>query len=345
MGKKRVFIIGAGASVGFNFPPGIDLLEKIYKKWENPNKELIDLFTHIWSYLGVEHEGPTPEKSIQRYAQKLYFSGAISIDDFLSKSKEQLLREFGRATILTEILDNENKTLVKNENELFKFKDNWLRELFGRFFRFPELDDLKRFLKHNTFEFIIFNYDRCIEFFLFAAIQNYYSITKEDAHKIINEIKFEHVYGKPGKMSWEEGYDVKNDVAFGQELRTDEKLKYYKKLQTITPNIKVIGEDNIPRSYIEIINSADIVYILGYGFHSENNRLLQFTHLNHLINQNSRTRFFITSFGLSQHVKNYIQTNFNTAIVDEAKIYDFMHHHDIELCADDTDTQIKITNE
>ncbi len=34
MGTKRLFIVGAGSSIDFDFPLGIDLMESIYMKWK-----------------------------------------------------------------------------------------------------------------------------------------------------------------------------------------------------------------------------------------------------------------------------------------------------------------------
>ncbi len=282
--------------------------------------------------------------AINNYADKLYYSAAISIDNFSSRADREILEKFGKATILTEILGNEQKASTKTKNELFKFRENWLRELFARFFRdHKTVKELKDDLTNNTLEFIIFNYDRCIEHFLFTAIKNYYSIRNaEEVYEILNCIRFHHIYGSISKMEWEIDKETKDleekglpdnrlkahktFVEFGKHLKYDDDTPYYETIVSLLPNIKVIGEETAETDYGKLIKDADIVCILGYGFLRENNELLKLSD----IKKASRTKgkFHISTYKLNKYKIKYINDVFGVAGEShDDNIYDFMRHN------------------
>lgn len=338
---KKVFILGAGASCDFGFPSSMKLMQEIQSLWNSPQEEIITNYARIIEQLkklsrfrevGQEQ---IVVKKIKKLSDRLYFSGADSIDDFLSQCKDEVDVQFGKLTILKIILEREQKTEGFGDEALFKWEENWLRGLFGEEFRFQDIEALNNKLSKDQFYFVIFNYDRCVENFLYTAIQNYYGLTEEETKNIINKIVFYHVYGHLAPLGWQSKV---NTVSFGDTFGNE-----FDYLYRFVSNIEVINED---RDKIEKIRdkvsaqilAADKVYILGFGFQDANWYLLGIDkYKNHRAKGLSwpPNKFHYTNFGLSKRRKEHIQQElfgFTSHDVDSAKsydvkIYDFMHHN------------------
>jgi hypothetical protein len=50
---------------------------------------------------------------------------------------------------------------------------------------------------------IIFNYDRCIEHYLFHSLVNYHEMSREQAAELMAGVRIYHPYGKVGNLPWE----------------------------------------------------------------------------------------------------------------------------------------------
>src|SRR3989338_8508733 len=107
---KRLIVLGAGSSVDFGFPSGIGLIKRIYRKWKEPDGELIDIFETLLGQHG-KPKSSTPENKLKGFADQLFYSGAISIDDFLSQSTDSLLKDIGRISIFNEIIESEKVSI------------------------------------------------------------------------------------------------------------------------------------------------------------------------------------------------------------------------------------------
>lgn len=338
---KKVFILGAGASCDFGFPSGMELMQEIHSVWNSQQGEIHTNYAHFkeqlkgFSRLPKEREKQVVAKKIKKLSDRLYFSGADSIDDFLSQCKDEVDVQFGKLTILKIILEKEQKAKEFGDGTLFKWEESWLRVLFGEEFRFENIEQLKKKVEKEQFYFVIFNYDRCVEHFLYTAIQNYYGLEDEGIKNIINKMKFYHVYGRLAPLDWQpEG----NPVSFGNVFGDVSDGLY-----RLVPNIKIVNEDrgdveNIKDKINVQIRDADKVYIFGFGFQDSNWKLLGIDkYKNHCAKglRWSLDKFHYTHFGLSKRRKAHIQKELfglASSAVDSAKsydvkIYDFMHHN------------------
>src|SRR5690606_32255000 len=52
-------------------------------------------------------------------------------------------------------------------------------------------------------QFVIFNYDRCLEEFMWLATQAYFDISHEEAAEILAGVPFIHPYGSLGPLPWQ----------------------------------------------------------------------------------------------------------------------------------------------
>lgn len=339
---KKVFILGAGASRDFEFPSGMKLMQEIHSSWSYPNDETIANYANIMmgqtempSKSFNKHSMYTAEQKIKKLSNRLYFSGADSIDDFLSQCKDDVDVQFGKLTILKVILEKEQRAKEFGDSTLFKWEESWLRVLFGEEFRFVEgVEELKRKLEDMQFYFVIFNYDRCVEHFLYTAIQNYYGLEDEGTKSIIDKMRFYHVYGQLAPLR---GRPEDCPVGFGEAFDGMPDDLYH-----LVPNIKIVNEDrgdaeNIRDKIGAQIRDAGKVYILGFGFQDSNWKLLGIDKYKEHRGKGLSwpgDKFHYTNSGLSKRSKERIQNEFfgfmssgiEAAKPYDVKIYDFMHH-------------------
>lgn len=116
---------------------------------------------------------------------------------------------------------------------------------------------------------IIFNYDRCIEHYLYYALQNYYAITPSDAALLLQKLEIYHPYGTVGSLPW---LSPRNSIEFGSE-------PHPKKLLELAGQIKTFTEGtDATSSQIDAIRTqmttAHRMVFLGFAFHRLNLGLL-----------------------------------------------------------------------
>ncbi len=276
---------------------------------------------------------------IKALSNRLFYSSAESIDDFLSKcQKNETDVTFGKMTILKLILENERTTRSGDgPQRLFKWEENWLRVLFVREFRYETPANLIEKLDTDPITFITFNYDRSFEYFIFEAIKHYYDLSPEQAKNIFSKIKIHHVYGSLAPLEWQDS-DLNKILKFGDNLNgvySNEPEKLY----ACSSNINVINEDRTDfekeqQEYIELIKNSDKVFILGFGFHTSNYKILGIEEY-----KNSRPqkaiepdKFIYTNYKISEGRKGEIRLGFGTTLgYDLAQshnlnIHDYMYH-------------------
>ena len=85
---------------------------------------------------------------------------------------------------------------------------------FPRFMRLLKDDCIKDDMGKifDSVSFITFNYDRCIEHYLYHALQPAFTITGEEAASLMEKLVVFHPYGKIANLPWE-SYD--NRVPYG----------------------------------------------------------------------------------------------------------------------------------
>lgn len=339
---KKLIILGSGSSVDFGFPIGIKLSKDIHELWRHPNDEYINFLLKCLKKDKKNFKSFNQREAAvtrtKRLADRFYYSGADSIDDFLSRGLEDFETSFGKLTIINHILKKEKESKNKEPSEsLFKWEDNWLRLLFGHEFRFKTVDELKKKLEQSPIKFITFNYDRSLEFFIFTAIKNYYDPKDDQLIDIFNKIEFYHVYGKLAPFSWEKK-DANNSLKFGDDLK--DSLDKSEELYRCASNIKVVNEernnfDSIRNKCKKWIEDSNKVYILGFGFLESNYELLNIEGYKQTRQRNEiqSNKFFYTTYGLSESKKEDIRKKFGIimgkscrAESRDSTIYEYMRH-------------------
>jgi hypothetical protein len=145
----------------------------------------------------------------------------------------------------------------------------------------------------NSVTFVIFNYDRCVEHYLYYALQNYYNLNAMEVAKLLNSVQFYHPYGSVGALPWQ---NRKNVAAFGEELRPDALLENARQIKTFTE-----GTDPDASEICEIresVATSSNLLFLGFAFHRLNMQLISPRTVDR--DEASQKRTFATARGLSK---------------------------------------------
>lgn len=282
--KKLTLVVGAGASRELGLPTGAELKVEI--------SELLDIrFEHgitrisgdleIFEALQLAaREGPQPHdvnpylKAARHIRDAL--PQAISIDNFLDAHPgEKKMELCGKLAITQSILTAERNSILYIDRQASratlpykKIDGSWLNSFFKTLTENCRIEGLKKRLSEVAV--VSFNYDRCIEHYLYHALQNYYGITAELAVECLNELEVHHPYGAVGKLPWQTSERPKVD--FGANVGSHRLLELSKAIKTFTEGADPQSQEtvNIKKS----IASAQRVIFLGFAFHRLNMRLI-----------------------------------------------------------------------
>ena len=151
--------------------------------------------------------------------------------------------------------------------------ENWYQDIFGilnenGFDVFGE----------NKLSIVTFNYDRSLEHFLYESLKNGYNRTDEECAQQLKKIPIIHVHGQLGYLPWQiGGEDPYYAVKFGSSPTTPKDLNRAVKMIKI---IHEANEDDDPFfKATNLLEKADRIYILGFGYHPDNLDRLGLRHL------------------------------------------------------------------
>ncbi len=200
---------------------------------------------------------------------------AISIDNFIDNHRgDEKIELCGKLAIVKSILDAEKNSKIyvdpsnyRNGINYADTDDCWLNPFTRLLTENCQADQLEERLR--SVAFIIFNYDRCIEHYLYFALQNLYGLTEKRVADLLNSVKFYHPYGAVGTLPWQGNASV---AAFGGELPPDALLENAKQIKTFTegtdPNDSEVCEIR------ELIATSENLLFLGFAFHKLNMQLI-----------------------------------------------------------------------
>ncbi|MDR4496728.1 MAG: hypothetical protein MRK02_02200 [Candidatus Scalindua sp.] len=316
MSQNTVFVIGAGASKEAGLPTGSELKREISK--------LLDI---TFNSLGYRDSGdPTIEEAlcllvrqpdgtkgnINPYLDAAHhiidaLPLAISIDNFIDAHQDNdKIVLCGKLAIVRSILDAEKKSLLYFERQkidsnidFVTLEKTWYIPFFKLLTENCNKNDLQTRFKSITL--IIFNYDRCIEHFIYYALQNYYKLPETEAAMLVKNIKIFHPYGEVGTLPW---IHPKGAVEFGSKPYPKDLLDIAKQIKTftegVTPNLSEIKEI---REHMFL--TSKLVF-LGFAFHELNMDLISPSSL-YDKNQFGRIMCFATTLMISDSDKEIIE--------------------------------------
>lgn len=272
--RRTLLVVGAGASNEVGLPIGSTLASRIAKKL-TPKEDDI---TGVTSFEDHDLYAPLLRGpiSIREYlkAARLISNGVLlsnSIDAFLNiHVKDGGVTQLGKAAIVRAILEAERHSLlhvdqsnVYNTMNFTKLEGTWyvkLMRIMG-----SSIDPSEVHRAFETVDFIIFNYDRCVEQFLLYSLQALYGMGLKEAHALVGAANIIHPYGSIGGL---------DKIRFGGGDQHGS-VDYYDIANRIRTYAEQIEEGNTITRVREVVRKAECIIFLGFSYLEQNMALLK----------------------------------------------------------------------
>lgn len=273
--SKTVLVIGAGASYEAGLPIGETLKSQIADILSiKENKAMGGLSSGdalIHDALSRKYGAARHEwlKSCRRIRDGVQLSA--SIDDFLDihKDDEHIVR-CGKIAIARAILAAEQtSTLYVDSRSARTIKYSaLLSSWYPRFFQFATQGVSKANVEDVFKDLCVvsFNYDRCLEQFLFHALRDSYHLKDDHVAGILQKLTVYRPYGSVGPLF----STSREGVPFGWDVLPD--------IDTLAANIKTYTEQIEAGEHLfgmrEAMATARTILFLGNAYHPNNMKLL-----------------------------------------------------------------------
>jgi len=250
--EPTVLILGAGASVEYDFPLGRNLLLKIC---ENASNKESTLFNSLIEFGFDKNE-------INKFSQSLLYSMQPSIDAFLEHRTEYI--EIGKAAIACTLIPCEVPGNVGRKEKL-----GWYEYLFSY------LNSSKKDFINNNLSIITFNYDRSLEYFLLRSIEHSFNSKEPESIELLSNIPIIYVHGSLGELANNSANHRKYEPTLDMGL-----------LKKCIDSIHIIYEELQENEQLEKaheeLKRAEKVCFLGFGYHQTNIDRLKILEMEHL---------------------------------------------------------------
>lgn len=249
-----VLILGAGASVEYEFPSGHDLKWLIIDSLRKVKPQHESIFHSLGSSSQAAHD----------LSREFQSSGVPSIDAFLEHRSSFV--EVGKIAIAFRLCRFEKReTLFTAKSDgcgLYQYLGEALNTTFDHF-------------EENQLSVLTYNYDRSLETYLFTSLLNKYGKSEEAVADKVKKLPIVHLHGQLGPLPWQ-------NSSGSREYAPSEKIE---DLAISAKGIRVIHEDvdvktdQSFRHAHELIAIAQRVIFLGFGYHKTNlDRILDAFH-------------------------------------------------------------------
>ncbi|HKU18343.1 MAG TPA: hypothetical protein VJP80_03640 [Candidatus Saccharimonadales bacterium] len=305
--RKTVLIIGAGASSECGLPVGAQLKGHI--------AQLLDIrFEHGFNQISGDN---TICEALRVAVQQQNPSGrdinpclyacwrirdampqATSIDNFIDVHQGNNRIELcGKLAIVRSILEAEKGSHLyfdpygeRRAPQFGSLQSTWFNSFFQLLTENCKSAQLEQRFAGLTL--IIFNYDRCVEHFLFYALQNYYGVSSDQSAALLNKLAVFHPYGSVGPLPWQKRNGA---VDFGAEAGPSGVLALAQQIRTFTEGTDP-GQSDIEHIRKRFFDSQ-IVLFLGFAYHRLNLQLLRTEGVVH--SNPGQTKYFGTAVDIS----------------------------------------------
>lgn len=238
-------VLGAGASMQYGFPNGMDLVTKIVNHSGNWGEHLF-------------------ENSIREdFRIQLRNSGENSIDAFLARHEEFM--EFGKFCITKAISDCENEG-----NLMARSRYCWYSQFFNSRILNEDICNIAENL--GKLRIVTFNYDRSLEKWLMNRLIYGFRFSLDDSLSLLSQLQIVHVHGQIGQLASTEEYASEFENPY--KPISDEQT-----IQRMSRQLHIIAERSLDDS-AEFSNASSYlsegkkVAFFGFGYHPENMRRL-----------------------------------------------------------------------
>lgn len=296
--SKTVFVVGAGGSKEVGFPLGDELKDQIaglvnirydmsYARQSGDDAIVAAIMHHCQQ----NNEDRNSHFGAGRYTASA-LPLAISIDNFLeAHASDKYITFCGKLGISRAILKAERGSSLAlssphEQMDFYRLRSAWLVQLSQYLTEGVSKENVSSLFENLSF--IIFNYDRNIEWFLWHALQRYYQLSTSAVEGLLSKVKFHHPYGTVGRLPWQLGSGPQ--VEYGSDLSPEVLLRVAAGIQTFSEQV----DDKRHAVMLDDLGQAQTVVYLGFSFIEQNMKLLK------LKNRGVAQRIFATALGLSK---------------------------------------------
>lgn len=263
--NETVLVLGAGASIPYGYPSGHSLRQMLI----NPS-----LFDPALAKQSLDQE------NVDTFCRSFMLSGMKSIDAFLARRGKDYLNDgqkniedIGKYGIALALRQNKSLDTLFHNPELFDRgggidrQDNWYEYLWAQLSSGITNSNLAEFSK-TRLTVVTFNYDLSLEHYLFTAAKYSYGLADDEATKLLEPIKFIHLYGQLS------GNPFSSDFCYEFNFQNDFRLivKDAALIQVIDEQ-RELDASNFPKASDALTNAQRICF-LGFGFDETNVRRL-----------------------------------------------------------------------
>ena len=249
--RQTVFVLGAGCSMPYDFPSSEELVKEI---------------------AGLVLGKPTPDvfndadlknEDVQRFGRDLLESDASSIDTFLQYRPEFL--KIGKLAIAMRLsgreLDGKLNFPFRGGSQSSPGLSPWYHYLWDQM-----VTEKGRF-GDNRVAFVTFNYDRSLERYLFLRLKALHGYRiADEVFDDLYKIQFIHIHGSLGDERFAEFPYDRGKHSNGELIK-------------ISSRLRIIHEDPAGNPHFaaanDLLQNAERICFLGYGFHDVNNNGLK----------------------------------------------------------------------
>lgn len=306
--QKTLLIVGAGASNEVGLPIGSGLKAAIVQalSYQREIRGIGDELIGRAIDLVAKRE---PAKIHQYHQACKHICEAMpqakSIDNFIDQhSDNEQIELCGKLAIVRSILQAEAQSAlfvdpsnIYNRIRFENLENTWFTCFWKLLTENCSQSDLEERLA--SVAFVIFNYDRCIEHYLYHSLQNVYRISAVDAAKLVNDIEIYHPYGTVGSLPWQ---NTGNSIMYGGTPSVNQLLELVSKIKTFTEGTDEKSSD------VDTIRTHTRMFprlvFLGFAFHKLNMRLL--LPIPRKDREITQQRVFATAIGISYSDSNVI---------------------------------------
>jgi hypothetical protein len=280
--KPTVFIIGAGASAEFGMPVGSKLMQNINALISGET-----FFGHITNQLGPIRSNRYREVRGELLRAIAKFKSMDTLLHYHGEDHE--LVELGKLAIAHEILQAERRSALRSVvdgevTNLHVVEASWANIFLEMAVDGSQSSGIGDIFANVTI--VDFNYDRVLPQYLRWALEKYFGLEYGFAASVVRHLRFLHPYGSLGPLV---DSVVREPVRFGNVDAN---------LEQIANRIKTYTEENSDpqsREIKECLADADLIVVLGFGYHMQNMRMIE------LPGQRRAPVVFATMHGMGEH--------------------------------------------
>jgi hypothetical protein len=303
--SKTVFVVGAGASEEVGIPSGRNFLDSISEKlnFQILHGSLVpglgdeDILDAVQQYARDRAGVNGYLAAARRIREGLPFSK--SIDSFMDAHRDdEKIQLLGKLAIAKTVLEQEQRSCLHISGSASDFQDvtmlgaSWFVWLARGLNEGARRDEIKRIFEKVSF--IVFNYDRCVEHFLYNSLCRHYGIADGETKAVLDTLTILHPYGTIGRLPWQGS----GGLPFGFPVNRPNLLMMSGQIKTFTEQVEYSETlDAIKQQF----SDAETLVFLGFSYQDLNMKVLDPGR------ECAVKNVFGTSFGISDHDREQIK--------------------------------------